>query len=125
MLDRLQGSVGNRAAVLAYTDLPAVIGIWRRVVEEESGLGARVGGHADIAESSVMLALHPRLVRKRAAAAGCLEAVTPAFIERILKEGFHTVSPNGIIGDARGLDAAIGRRCIAELVEVLLEQFQG
>jgi creatinine amidohydrolase len=84
----------------------------------------RAGGHADIAESSVVLALHPRLVRKRAAAQGCMEPVTPAFFERILREGFHTVSPTGIIGDARGLSAATGRRCIEELEIVLTDSFR-
>jgi creatinine amidohydrolase len=121
---RLQAAAGQGTRVLIYTDLQAVFGVWKRVVEEESGLGDRVGGHADIAESSVMLALHPALVRREAAVAGCLEPPTPAFVQRILKEGFHTVSPTGIIGDARGLSARIGERCIAELEAVLAEYFR-
>ena len=124
MRDRLQAAAGARTRVLIYTDLQAVFGVWQRVVEEESGLGDRVGGHADIAESSVMLALHPELVRAEAAVAGCLEPPTPAFVQRILKEGFHTVSPTGIIGDARGLSAKIGERCFEELESLLVEYFR-
>lgn len=124
MRDRLQAAAGERTRVLAYTDLGGLIGVWKRVVEEESGLGDRVGGHADIAESSVMLALHPELVRQEAAVAGCLEPPTAAFIQRILKEGFDTVSPTGIIGDARGLSAQIGTRCIEELEALLAEYFR-
>lgn len=124
MRERLQAAAGERTRVLVYTDLQAVFGVWKRVAQEEGGLGDRVGGHADIAESSVMLALHPTLVRPEAAVAGCLEPPTPAFVQRILKEGFHTVSPTGIIGDARGLSAQIGRRCIEELEGLLAEYFR-
>ena len=124
MRERLQAAAGEGTRVLIYTDLGPVIAVWKRVVEEVSGLGARVGGHADIAESSVMLALHPTLVRQEAAVAGCLEPPTPAFMQRVFKEGFHTVSPTGIIGDARGLSAKIGTRCIEELETVLVEYFQ-
>ncbi|GBD32138.1 Creatinine amidohydrolase [bacterium HR33] len=123
MKERLREAVVPGTEVLVYTDLPEVIEIWRRVVQEASGLGDRVGGHADIAESSVMLALHPGLVRQEEAAPGCTEPVTPEFIRRIISEGFHKVSPNGIIGDARGLSAEIGHRCIDALADTLAEYF--
>lgn len=125
MVGRLQEAAGAAMQVVAFTDLAAVIGLWTRVVEAESGLGARVGGHADIAESSVMLALHPALVHAEAAAAGCLEPPTPALLERVLRDGFRSVTPNGILGDARGMSEAIGRRCIDELVDVLVAYFRG
>ncbi len=123
MRERLQRAVVPDTRVLVYTDLPAVIEMWRRSVQEVSGLGERVGGHADIAESSIMLALHSELVRKEQATAGCTEPVTPDFIRRIIAEGFHTVSPNGIVGDARGLSPEIGRRCIEALADILAEYF--
>jgi creatinine amidohydrolase len=125
MRGRLQEAVGDRARVLAYTDLASVIDLWRRVVEEESGLGARVGGHADIAESSIMLALHPALVHEDAAAEGCVEPVTPALLDRVFREGMDTVTPNGILGDARGMQARIGERCIDGMVDMLAAWFGG
>jgi creatinine amidohydrolase len=70
MLPRLNRAVGPATRVLAFLDLHGQIGLWRRVVEAEAGLGDRVGGHADIAESSIMLALHPHLVRGAEATPG-------------------------------------------------------
>ncbi len=124
MRGRLQEAVGPEVRVVAFTDLPAVIEVWKWVVEEESGLGERVLGHADIAESSVMLALHPQLVRSEAAAAGYLGDLTPELLERIFREGFRSVTDNGILGDARGMSEAIGRRCIEELVDALVAYFR-
>jgi creatinine amidohydrolase/Fe(II)-dependent formamide hydrolase-like protein len=34
------------------------------------------------------------------------------------------VTPNGILGDARGMSAEIGQRCIDELVKVLVAYFR-
>ncbi|MGI9178987.1 MAG: creatininase family protein [Longimicrobiaceae bacterium] len=124
MLERLREAVGSEVRVEAFTDLAAVIETWTRVVEEESGLGARVGGHADIAESSIMLALHPELVRTEAAAAGYVGPLTPELFERVFRDGFRSVTPNGILGDARGMSAEIGQRCIDELVKVLVAYFR-
>ncbi|MDQ6828720.1 MAG: creatininase family protein [Gemmatimonadota bacterium] len=120
MLGRLQDAAGPQTQVLAYTDLQSLIRLWTRVVEEESGLGVRVGGHADIAESSVMLVLHPELVREDLATAGFTDPMTPELLARIFRDGFRSVTENGIIGDARGMSAQIGKRCIEELIMILV-----
>ncbi|HEV2130404.1 MAG TPA: creatininase family protein [Longimicrobiaceae bacterium] len=124
MLGRLQEAVGPEVRVAAFTDLTAVIETWTRVVEEESGLGERVGGHADIAEGSIMLALHPELVREGEAAAGYVGSIAPELIERMFREGLQSITTNGIVGDARGMSAVIGRRCIDELVKLLVAYFR-
>jgi creatinine amidohydrolase len=124
MLPRLNAAVGPEARVVAFTDLQAQIELWRRVVEEESGMGERVGGHADIAEGSIMLALHPQLVRAAEAAPGYLKPLTPEILDRVFREGIGAVTPNGILGDARGLSETIGRRCIAETANLLVGYFQ-
>lgn len=116
----------NQAAdcrVTAFTDLLGVVQTWRRVVEEEVGLGDRVGGHADIAESSVMLCLHPQLVRTHAAEAGYLPQVSEDLIDRIIRDGIKSVTSNGILGDARGMSARIGERCIAEVADLMAAHF--
>jgi creatinine amidohydrolase len=123
MLDRLNDAVGPGTRVVAFTDLMAQIELWRRVVEEEAGLGERVGGHADIAEGSIMLALFPELVRSALAVPGYLGPLTPAVLGRVFQDGIGAVTPNGILGDARGLSAEIGRRCIVETAELLVETF--
>ncbi|HKK07333.1 MAG TPA: creatininase family protein, partial [Gemmatimonadota bacterium] len=49
--------------VRAFHDLEAFIRMWTSAVEEEAGLGERVGGHADVAETALMMAMRPELVR--------------------------------------------------------------
>ena len=115
---RLAEEVGRLDA-----DLMALVALWREVVEAETRLGARVGGHADIAESSIMLALHPSLVRAELAAEGFRAELGEAAIRRIIRDGLHTVTPNGIIGDARGLEARVGERCIAAAADRLAGLF--
>jgi creatinine amidohydrolase len=124
MLPRLRDAVGPGVQVIVFADLVAVIDLWRRVVEDQVGLGDRVGGHADIAESSVMLVLHPELVHEERADAGYMGPITPEVMERVFREGMTAITSNGIIGDARGMRVEIGRRCIDEMAEMLVEFFR-
>lgn len=123
ILDRLNESAGPGTRVVAFTDLDALIERWRRAVEAEAGLGARVGGHADIAEASIMMVLHPHLVREDRAEAGYIGEFTPELVERMFRDGIGAITANGILGDARGMSPAIGRRCIAETVDMLVDWF--
>jgi creatinine amidohydrolase len=122
-LEDLNAAAGPACTVIAYTDLVGVLDSWKRSVESEAGLGERVGGHADIAESSVMLSLHPDLVRSELAERGYLPEMDEDVIDRIIEEGFDSVTPNGILGDARGLSEPIGTRCIAELADLVAASF--
>ncbi len=123
MQPRLQEAVGPDVQVVVFADLLATIDLWRRVVEAETGLGDRVGGHADIAESSIMLALHPELVHESAAEVGYVGPITPEVMAKVFRDGMDTITPNGIIGDARGMRKSIGDRCIAEMATMLVEYF--
>ena len=123
MVDELDASVGTQCRVAAFTDLMQVVNVWKHVVQQESGYGARVGGHADIAESSLMLYLHPDLVREEDATAGYLPELTNEVIGRIINEGLRSVTENGILGDARGMSPEIGGKCIAALAEVMAQYF--
>ena len=122
-LDALNEAAGARCSVEAYTDLMEVIDVWREVSEREAGLGERVGGHADVAETSVMLAMHPGLVREELAVAGYAPSADPdaraELVERIIADGFATVTPTGILGDARGGTAELGEALIAALADVV------
>jgi len=122
-LPMLREAAGERAHVVAFTDLSKVISTWVHVAGE-MGVAERVAGHADVAESSVMLALHPDLVRIEAAEAGHVGPLTPELIQQLFTQGMRAISPNGILGDARGLSAELGQRCIEALVEVLVDYFQ-
>jgi creatinine amidohydrolase len=121
---RLDQRLAPATRVRAFTDLAAQIRVWERVVEEMSGLGDRVGGHADIAETSIMLALHPELVDVERAAEGYRGALTPDVLQRVFNEGIGAVTPNGILGDARGASAEMGRRCMEATAEMVAEWFR-
>ena len=122
MLAELQGTVGEGCEVLGYTDLIEFLGVWKRVLTEV-GMGDQVGGHADVAEGSEMLAIRPDLVRPELAESGFLGETSEELLERIFSEGLQTVSKNGILGDARGLSAEIGEKCIAGGAEVMAAFF--
>jgi creatinine amidohydrolase len=125
MLDRLNESVPTECMVVAYTDLIGLLEVWRRVVGDEASLAERVGGHADIAESSIMLSLHPDLVKQDLAQEGYLPELTEDVVSRIIREGFQTVTPSGILGDARGMSARLGERCITAVAVAMTAFFEG
>ena len=87
---------------MAYTNLIELAKTWEKVVEEASGLADRVGGHADIAESSLMLFFHPELVREEKAEKRFTAELDKTVIQKIIDEGFHTVTHNGILGGRPG-----------------------
>lgn len=124
MLSRLRAAAGSQTQVVAFTDLAALVELWTDVAEAQSGMGSRVGGHADIVESSIMLALHPHLVQTHAAVAGYSGPLTPEVLARMFKEGIGSITPNGILGDARGMSEELGKRCIAEVADMLTAYFR-
>ena len=119
MLDDLRQAVAPGCEVHAYTDLDGFLRVWVSTVEERVGLGDRVGGHADIAESSEMMAIRPDLVQPALAAPGYTEGIDGQLLERIFRDGFRSVTPNGVLGDARGLSAELGEECLARAADVV------
>ena len=118
MLDDLRSAVAPDCTVDAYTDLTGFMTFWKDAVAVEApGLEDRVGGHADISESSEMLCIRPELVREDRAERGHVQDFDEELAERIFRHGFRTVTPNGILGDARGMSAEIGARCIANAAD--------
>lgn len=124
----LNEAAGARCSVEAYTDLMEVIDTWRDVAETHAGLGPRVGGHADLAETSVMMAMHPGIVREELAVAGYVPDPAPEaraeLVARIIAEGFDTVTPTGILGDARGATADLGEMLIESLADVMVRRLE-
>ena len=118
MLDDLRAAVAPGCRVDAYTDLLGFMAFWQAAVgEHHDALVSRVGGHADIAETSEMLCIRPELVRGGRAEEGHVQAFDEALMHRIFSEGFRSVTPNGILGDARGASAEIGASCIARAAD--------
>lgn len=123
MLPRLR-NINPGIKVNAFTDVVSVINGWKRQIESDYMMGDRVGGHADIAETAIMKYLHPDLVRDDLAVSGYTPEITDEVMSRIISEGFHTVTPNGIMGDARGATAHMGEQLIDHLVDQVVEFFQ-
>ena len=119
-------SVRPGCQVRAYTDLVGFLAFWKKAVAELAPeLAHRVGGHADIAESSEMLCIRPDLVRGELAAAGHIGDFDDALAERIFRDGFRTVTANGVLGDARGMSREIGERCIAYAADGMAAALRG
>lgn len=119
----LREAVGDGVEVVVDTDLMGLVELWKEVTREAGAPAARVGGHADIAESSILLDIVPELVHEDRAEAGYTAEPSADDLERIIEEGLHTVTPNGILGDARGMDRELGRRLVDAMAERLAGVF--
>jgi creatinine amidohydrolase len=111
------------AAVSAFTDLPTYIDAWKRAVADMGLDVGQVGGHADLAESSIILALEPALVRPGREQPG-FRGEPSEVIPRVLRDGLASVSPNGILGDPTGMNATLGRACIENVTALLVGYFE-
>lgn len=118
MLPALRDAAGPECRVDAYTDLVGFMKFWEAAVAEHAAeLTTRVGGHADIAETSEIMVIRPDLVRAERAEEGHMQTFDEALMDRIFTEGFRAVTPNGILGDARGATVEIGASCIRHAAE--------
>lgn len=129
MLPDLRAAVAPGCRVDAYTDLLGFMELWQSAVREEApDMVERVGGHADLAETSEMLCIREDLVRRERAERGHVQPFDAELADRIFNEGFRSVTPNGVLGDARGATKAIGEACIAAAADGIvaaLERSEG
>jgi mycofactocin precursor peptide peptidase len=138
-------SIGTDALARCLTELVRSARGWTRVVVLVTGHGGnadalaevartarhegdevmvfspRVEGgdaHAGRTETSLLLALHPHLVRHNEAVPG---VTTPlrALDATLRAEGVRAVSPSGVLGDPRDASAEEGRRVLAGVVDDL------
>jgi creatinine amidohydrolase/Fe(II)-dependent formamide hydrolase-like protein len=103
----------------AFADLqPLIEGIVK--VSAAHGISPAVSGiHAGEFETSVVLHLRPDLVVMERAEEGFVGDITQA-IPQLLKEGVHSVSSNGILGDARPAQAERGRAYLEAWVDMIV-----
>jgi len=74
--------------------------------------------HAGLTETSVVLAIDPRLVRNDEAMPG-VTAPLSEIADALRSGGVLAVSPNGVLGDPTGATAVEGRRVVASLAAQL------
>ena len=122
-LPRLRAAVAGRADVHAYVDTRAVIEAWRVAVEAAGGEGKQVGGHADLAETSIMLALRPDRVDMSCAQAGRMGILSDAELADMWRNGLRAVSAIGVLGDPRGATAAMGEACLTAVADLMASAF--
>jgi creatinine amidohydrolase len=116
---RIAASLGPDRRFVAFSDEAAYLGVWRDVVERLTGRGRQVGGHADVAESSIALALVPELVRRDLAMPGYVGEVDATVRDRIRDAGIDALSENGVIGDPTGMSEELGHACIDAMATML------
>ena len=71
-----------------------------------------------------MLAIQPELVREDLAERGFSGGFSGEVIGRILRDGLETVTPNGILGDARGMSRDLGVACLEATADAIAETFR-
>jgi creatinine amidohydrolase len=117
---RLAAALAPALQVIVYRDSAAILDAWRTSAQSVAGLGSQVGGHADVAETSVMLVLHPENVRANRAAAGYLGTVDEEFLRRAFVDGIDAVSSNGVLGDPTGSSKAIGHAALDAVTDLVV-----
>jgi creatinine amidohydrolase len=120
---RIDSQLGPDRRFVAFSDQHRFLKVWQDTVGQVVGRASQVGGHADIAESSIALELIPELVDRAKASAGYVGELDPELSERVRKEGVQSLSDNGVIGDPTGMTADLGRACIESMAAMLAAYF--
>jgi creatinine amidohydrolase len=109
--------------VVALTDLSALMKI-AATGEREYGVPLGEGGlHAGEWEASMMLSIHPELVKMDRAEAGFTGELQEA-LERLFAGGTKALSENGAIGDPAKATAEHGGRYWDAALQIALEQIE-
>jgi creatinine amidohydrolase len=123
ILPRLQASVAGRSEVDAFVNSETWLAAWRAAVASAGGDAAKVGGHADIAETSLMMEIRPESVRYASFEPGHLGMLSQEQLTLIWRNGISSVTANGILGDPRGSTPEIGVSCLGAIADLLMSAF--
>jgi creatinine amidohydrolase len=123
MEQRLDDLVGPDCRVLVFADLHGLIEVWRSAVADAGGDPDSVGGHADVAESSVYAYLRPGEVRADQLHQGYIGPVDDAVLQRLFTGGIHALSDTGVMGDPHGFSGAIGEVCVQRVADMIAAHF--
>jgi creatinine amidohydrolase len=109
--------------VSAVTDFDEWLQHTRAFAEREGLDMARLGVHAAQGETSLMLAHRPDLVQMDKACEGFTGDASIRWRSKV-PPPMDTMSPTGILGDARGSTAALGEKMFAERIERLASMLE-
>lgn len=114
----------ERAHVIAVTELAVLFEI-AQLGEREYGVPLTDGGlHAGEWETSLMLALHPELVKMERAEAGFTGDLQEA-VASMFSGGVASISANGAIGDPTSASSEHGERYWSAVEEIVLDRVEG
>lgn len=123
MEQRLDDLVGPESRVIVFSDLHGLIDVWRSAVVDAGGDPDHVGGHADVAESSVYSYLRPGAVRTDQLVRGYTGPVDDGVLQRLFAGGIEALSDTGIMGDPHGFSDAIGELCVQRVADLIAAHF--
>lgn len=114
--ERLREEFGARGVkILAFAGRQALLDTMR-VMNEAAAAHGQIQEvdalHADLTETSVMLARHAALVHPEPWECGAMGHIDT---EELFKRGLRAVTANGIIGDPRGATSALGESVVEAL----------
>ena len=113
----------EREHVIALTDLSVLFEI-AQLGEAEHGVPLADGGlHAGEWETSMMLSIHPELVRMEQAEAGYTGDLQEA-VASMFSGGVASISPNGAIGDPTAASPGHGERYWEAVEALVMEQIE-
>lgn len=124
--DRLVPEMSARGVeVIAMTNLEEFAAAFVAPLKELGLCQDVTVNHADITETSFVLSVCPELVDLEKAERGFVGAFdSVALLQQGLKDGgLRRLSPNGILGDARGATPEIGRRVTECVVDYLYRMY--
>lgn len=107
--------------ILGFGGHQALLETMRVMVETAAALGApqQVDAiHAEVTETSAMMALHPHLVASDRLEKGLMGHVDH---DELFRRGLKALTPNGILGDARGASPEIGEAVLDRLSDHVVE----
>jgi creatinine amidohydrolase len=119
---RLQEEFDNTGVrIVTFAGLPALQEMMRVMVDTAAELGAPQDVdaiHADVTETSIMMARYPHLVAADRLEPGYLGRVEAG---EIFTRGMRAITPNGVFGDPRRASAEIGNAVIERLTSHLAD----
>jgi creatinine amidohydrolase len=123
-LDRLArdgGGLIGATELVPFSDLEAWLAIFHAVSAGDGIPAEASGAHAGEWETSIMLAIHPELVRMERAEAGFVDVFDAATADRLFREGTASLAANGVLGDPTAASAARGERHLTAWVDTLVD----
>ena len=121
--DLVSNHNADRAGVrlIPIADIDALMAAFARVAEEDGITPGEAGFHAGETETSQMLAVAPREVRRERLIRGYTGGESADGVARAIQDGLKSISDIGVAGDPRQASAARGARYNAAWVKMALD----